>query len=214
MLARYAQDPGLRGLDTVDLGRGSWCCVRLENTGVKLNLNLAGMSALQIVLRAFIRDTRHADSLVAALVALRRSGPLYDVRALEILLGVDSSLVAALNAVLTTRGPGTIDVNAAPILLLATLPGMNASALAFIDDRRSVGHRMQSTDELVAFLSKESRVTLLAAYPEFLHAAVFAPQQLIAFIEGGVRGTPIVTRVTVTLVPTAGRLAVIRRETE
>jgi hypothetical protein len=43
---------------------------------------------------------------------------------------------------------------------------------------------------------------------------VFAPPQLVAVVAGGVRGTPLVARVTLTIVPLIGKLAVIRRETE
>ena len=47
-----------------------------------------------------------------------------------------------------------------------------------------------------------------------VRAVVFAPPQLVGFVTGGVRGTPIRARVTLTTVPVGGRLAVIRRETE
>jgi type II secretory pathway component PulK len=214
LLARYAQNPGVRALDTVDPGRGTWCSARLEDVGAKLNLNLAQASALEGVLRAFVRDTAYADSLAAAIVNLRSQGPLFDVRALGVLPGFDSSLVARLDGALTTRGPGTIDVNSAPPLLLAILPGMTASALAVIGDLQSFGRPPRSTDELEVLLSGTSRSALLSVYPEFLRAATFAPVQFVALVDGGVRGTPIAARATVTLVPTVGRLAVIRRETE
>ena len=37
---------------------------------------------------------------------------------------------------------------------------------------------------------------------------------VVGTVTGGVRGTRLVARVTLTMVPVAGRLAVIRRETE
>src|SRR6266853_1599085 len=36
LLARYAQDPSVRALDTTDLGRGTWCQATLEDEGDKL----------------------------------------------------------------------------------------------------------------------------------------------------------------------------------
>ena len=80
--------------------------------------------------------------------------------------------------------------------------------------RRSLGRPIQSADELAAVLSPSGRSVFLANYTEFVRAATFAPSQLVAVIEGGVRGTPIVARATLTLVPVPGRLAVIRREEE
>ena len=35
--ARYAQDASIRALNTVDLGRGTWCTGALEDPSVKLN---------------------------------------------------------------------------------------------------------------------------------------------------------------------------------
>jgi hypothetical protein len=63
-------------------------------------------------------------------------------------------------------------------------------------------------------LSRSARAVFLSSYAEFVRSAVFAPPQLIVTIEGGVHGTPIVARATLTAVPVPGRLAVIRRETE
>jgi len=63
-------------------------------------------------------------------------------------------------------------------------------------------------------LSRSSRTVFLGSYAEFVRAAVFDPPQLIATVEGGIRGTPIVARATLTTVPVPGRLAIIRRETE
>jgi hypothetical protein len=113
---------------------------------------------------------------------------------------------------LTTRGTGVINVNAAPREVLRVLPGMNEEAVVLILLRRS-NRPLQSADELAGALSRSSRSVLLNNYAEFVRAAVFGPPQLIASVEGGVRGTPIVARATLTLVPVPGRLAVIRRET-
>ena len=73
---------------------------------------------------------------------------------------------------------------------------------------------LPNADVLAGLLSPSGRRTLLASYPEFVRSAVFAAPQLVGTVMGGVRGTPLVVRVTLTMVPVAGRLAVIRRETE
>jgi len=90
---------------------------------------------------------------------------------------------------------------------------MTEESVAIILSRRS-SRPLQSADELAGALSRSARGVFLTNYAEFVRSAVFAPPQLIASLEGGVRDTPIVARATLTVVPVPGRLAVIRRETE
>jgi len=229
LLARYAQNPIVRTVDSVDLGRGTWCRATLEDPGAKLNLNLADREALRTVLSA-VRGRLSADSLADALLdwrdpdsvarpyrleaAANRNGPLADVAELAYVRGFDSSLVDRLGQFLTPRGSGVINLNAAPPEVLATLPGMADEVVLVLLGRRASGQPIHSADQLVALLSTSARSVLLAAYPEFVRAATFAPAQLVARVEGGVRATPIVARETLTLVPLSDRLAVIRREAE
>jgi len=127
--------------------------------------------------------------------------------------GFGDSLVARLSGLLTTRGTGAINVNAAPRAVLATLSGISAEGVETLLGHRGIAP-VTSADALVGLLSAASRATLLASYPEFLRTAVFAPPELVAVATGAVGDTPIRASVTLTLVPVAGRLAVIRRETE
>ncbi len=200
LLARYAQDAAIRRLDPVDLGRGSWCAAALEDPAARLNPNLADRDAL-LTLLSTVCHRRSVDSLA-------------DVAELRYVPGFDSALVARLSAFLTTRGTGVINVNAAPREVLATLPGITEEAILALLGRRLSGRPIQNADELAALVSRSARSALLANYPEFVRAATFAPAQLVAQVEGGVRGTTIVAQATLTLVPVPGRLAVIRRETE
>jgi len=227
--SRYAQDVSVRRLDSVDLGRGTWCAASLEDPAIKVNLNLADRPALVTVLQAVVRKSALVDSLVDALLdwrdpdreprrfgdepAAARNGPLADVWELAYVRGFTDSLVARLVPFLTTRGTGAINVNAAPPEVLATLPGMTGEAIRMvIMDRRATP--LPNADVLAGLLSPSARRTLFASYSEFVRSAVFASPQLVGIVTGGVRGTPLVARVTLTIVPVAGRLAVIRRETE
>ena len=227
--ARYAQDPSVRDLDSVDLGRGTWCSATLDDPSVKLNLNLADRPALVTVFHAVVHRAALVDSLVDALLDWRdpdavprpfgdessgnRNGPFADVWELRYVRGFTDSLVAELTPFLTTRGTGAINVNAAAREVLAALPGITEETVSvLLMHRGSV--MLANADALAGLLSPTARATLLASYPEFVRAAVFAPPQLVGVVTGGVRGTPITARVTLTTVPVAGRLAVIRRETE
>jgi len=227
--ARYAQDASIRALDSVNLGRGTWCAVSVEDPSVKLNLNLADRPTLVTVLQAVVRRSAVVDSLVDALLDWRdpdaaprplgdessgnRNGPLADVWELRSVRGFTDSLVASLVPFLTTRGTGAINVTAAPPEVLGALPGITEETTRLLMMHRG-RTPLSNADALAGFLSPGARATLLASYPEFVRAAVFAPPQLVGVVTGGVRGTPITARVTLTIVPVAGRLAVIRRETE
>ncbi len=207
LLARYAQGQN-RGLDPVDLGRGAWCDAALEDPASKLNVNLADSAALETVLRLVVRDG-NLDSLTDALLTRRRRGAFADIGELAEVPG----FVAQLSRFLTTRGKGVINVNTAPPEVLSTLPGMTAEAVALMVARRSATPLM-SVDVLGSWLSPRAHTTLLGSYTEFVSAATFGPRELVVFIRGGIRDTPLETRATITMVPVAGRLAVIRRETE
>ena len=227
--ARYAQDPSVRGLDSLDLGRRTWCGATVEDPSTKLNINVADRAALVTVLQAVLRRSVAVDSLVDALLdwrdpdrvprplgaesAANRNGPFADVWELRYVGGFTDARVAALAPFLTTRGTGAINVNAAPREVLGTLPGMTDETVQRLVIQRG-STPLPSADALARLLSPAARALLLASYPEFVRAAVFAAPQLVVYVAGGVRGTPIVARVTLTTVPVSGRLAVIRRETE
>ncbi len=206
LLARYAQAPAVRRVDTVDLGRGTWCRAKVEDPAAKLNMNIAERDALERLLST----VGHQVPVVDSIIAFRRRGPIYSLAQVP---GVDSALAVLLAPFLTTRGTGVVNVNAATRELLATFPGMTEEAIEVALLHREA-HPLRSADELGAVLSTSSRRVLYAAYPEFMRTAVFTPPQLVAVVEGGVQGTALISRVTLTLVPLPGRLAVIRRETE
>ncbi len=226
--ARYAQDPSVAGVDSMDLGRGTWCTAGLEDPTTKLNINLADRAALVTVLESVVHRPDAVDSLADALLDWRdpdqvprrfgdessgnRNGPLADVWELSYVRGFTEARVAALASLVTTRGTGAINVNDAPPAVLATVRGMTEEAARLLATPR--GTPIHDADALAGLLSPSARATLLANYPEFVRAVVFAPPQRIAVVTGGVRGTPLVARVTLTTVPVASRLAVIRRETE
>ncbi len=204
--ARFAADPTVRAIPTVDLGRGTWCRASLDDPAARLNLNTADREALTRLFSEIGVPRAVADSVFA----LRRREMIYDVMAIP---GVDSVLATRLAGFVTTRGTGVVNVTAAPPEVLRLLPGVTEETVLVLMGRRSV-RPFQNADEVAGALSPSSRRTLLEGYAEFVRATVFQPPQLIATLEGGVRGTPIVARATLTMVPVPGRLAVIRRETE
>jgi type II secretory pathway component PulK len=206
LLARFATNPSVRRIDTTDLGRGTWCRASIDDPAGKLNLNTVDRDALVRLLRSVGLQPAVEESLTTA----THRGTLSDLRQLP---GVDSALAARLAPFVTTRGTGAINVNAARGEVLRVLPGVTEEGATLLLARRAT-RPFASADEFAGALSRSSRAILLNSYAEFVRATVFAPPQLIATVEGGVRGTPIVARTTLTMVPVPGRLAIIRRETE
>ncbi len=223
----------------IDLGRGTWCRATLDEPTARLNVNLADGGALRRLLSSALPPYRPSvDSLADALLDWRdpddltrpagaegewyrghhrplpRNGPLVNIEELRLVRGFDSAVVHQLAPYLTTEGAGTIDLNTASLAVIATLPGIGAEALQVIEDRRRRGKSWGSLDELVAALSPAGQRSLLEAYQQLQQTVVVSPAVLLAEVEGGVRGTAIVARQMITLVPVGTRLAVIRRQAE
>jgi len=204
--ARFAADRAARLIDTIDLGRNTWCRATLDDPSAKLNLNTAESAQIARLFLSARIPQRVADTVIAQ----RRAGPLDDVRQVR---GLDSTSAARLASVVTTRGTGVVNVNAAPPEVLRVLPGMTQETVMLLVSRRS-NRPVENAEQLAGMLSPSARGLLLDRYAEFVRASVFSPPQLVAVLEGGVLGTPIIARATLTVVAVPGRLAVIRRETE
>lgn len=226
LLARYTTQAGVSALDTVDLGRGTWCRASVTDPAAALNVNLATPDALLQVLRRpalvdAVLDWRDEDDLVRPDGAEAewyrergrappRNGPLADMAELGLVRGFDDSVLSRVEPLLTTRGDGRINPALAAADVIAGLPGVDAAA-AF---ERPVGVNPPRTlDDWLARVPASSRPAMLAQYRALLAATTFVPASLAITVEGGVRGTRIVASATLTVVPVAARLAVIRRET-
>ena len=227
LFARYHADSALAPIDTVDLGRGTWCRATMHDPAAALNLNTAAPGALLAVLGRTeladaLLDWRDGDELPRPAGAESawyrehgrsppRNGPLADVAELALVKGFDDSVIARVGLLLTTRGDGRVNPLMAPAPVIAGLPGVNAAAAAF--PVRQAFPPIRSLDEWLARVPSSSRSAMLASYQALAAATVFSPSTLIVDLEGGVAGTPLVARATLTVVPVGGRLAVIRRET-
>lgn len=230
LFSRHSRAASMRTMDTVDLGRGAWCRAELTDPAAKLDLNLASPDALRKVLgndslADALLDWRDPDDLERSLGAenawyqtanrrIPRNGPLAAIEELRSIRGFDSLRVARLGTLLTVEGQRELNLNAAAPELLATLPGLSPEGVSLIMARRRAGQPIQGSDQLLALLSPQSRSALLQSYQEFTRVALYAPPRLVAVVEGGVRGATLLSRASITVVPVAGRLAVIRRRTE
>ena len=230
LLARYAEAAAVTPVDTTDLGRGVWCRAAVEDAGGKLDLNRASREMLHALLASdsltdALLDWRDADDIPRHAGAeaewygaqgrrLPRNGPFAHVSELALVRGFDAAAMAMLREMVTVGGSAQMDVNAAAPAVLATLPGFGAEAVARVARRRAEGRPIRSAEELLSLLSPEARHSLLARYQDFSLAAGFAPSRVVVRVEGAVRGMPAVSAARLTVVPTPGRLAVIRRQAE
>lgn len=230
LLARAAEDANVAGVDTVDLGRGTWCRAEIEDPGAKLDVNVADREQLRLLLANdslvdALLDWRDSDSTPRPLGAeadwyhrqglpTPRNGPLADVEELALVRGFDSARVAHLRPLVTTEGTGQINLAAAPPEILATLPGMTPELLRAVMARRANVAVGGVWEEILASLSRDGLGQLLARYQDFARAVSYGPTQLLAHVEGGVVGRAPTAKARLTLVPAPGRLAVIRREVE
>ncbi|HOX21025.1 MAG TPA: type II secretion system protein GspK [Gemmatimonadales bacterium] len=214
LMARFAEDSraelaGLQvhALPPVDLGRGTWCRARLDDPGARINLNLADPGTLQ----GLFRDSDLASSLVAWRT---QHGPLKDAAELRFVAGFDSGIAARFTDVVTTRGAGAVNLNAAPRMVLDAIPGLPREAIEVVVARRQTSRPIASLDEVIALTSRPTQALILHDYTGWLSRVRFAPAQIVAVVTGGVHGTPITSTATLTLVPVPKRMAVVRRESE
>jgi type II secretory pathway component PulK len=230
LLSKYAGNQSIRSLDTIDLGRGTWCRAELTDPAARLNLNQASPQALRSLigndtLTDALLDWRDPDSIERPLGAeaswyrdartrLPRNGPLAAIEELRLVRGFDSASVSRLAGLLTVEGIGEINLTTAPRQVLETLPGLGPEAVSVVLARRGTGEPLRSSEHLISLLSPSARQVLLRDYQEFTRRAVYSASRFVATFEGGVRGMAPVSRATITLVPAAGRLAVIRRRSE
>jgi hypothetical protein len=194
-------------LGPVDLGRGAWCEVRIEDPAARINLNLADSLTLGRLLE-------RPDHTATLLDWRKRHGPLAAVAELRFVAGFDSSSVAMLAQVATTRGSGAVNVNEASPEVLDAIVDLPHEAIEILRSRRRLSRSVGSLDELLALSSRPTRELMLQDYAGWLARLAFAPAGLVAQVTGGIKGTPITSTATLTLAPVADRLAVLRRESE
>ena len=178
----------------IDLGRTTSCQWRIDDPTARLNVNTVPASML--ISAGLPRAV--AESLVA-------HRPYQDTAQLHALIP-DPGLLT----LLTTDGPGTINVNAASPSLLRAIPGIGPEAMEQLNEYLRFGRPVLSLDQLVSVAPGE-RSALLAHYADLSSLITFAPQQLLITATGWVGNDEPHATVEALVVPLPDRLAVIRK---
>jgi hypothetical protein len=199
--ARWA---GQRFTDTaaVDLGRDTRCAWRADDPTARLNVNTASAALVYSVARQVGTSPQVIDTLLA-------HRPYEDTAQVRAAIAPDSSLLP----MLTTDGPGSINLNGAPPAIVRSIPGLGPEVVEQLSEHARVGHPVSSLDQL-ASLVPGTRPELLAHYADLASIVTFAPSQLLITGRGWVgESGPQGLHATIEIltVPLPDRLAVIRR---
>ena len=239
--ARFAADTMVRQVDTVDLGRGTWCAAELRDAGAKLNLNSLDRSALMALLagrpiEADQPSTRVAELADAVLdwrdrddsARVRgaeapwyrarnrrppRNAPFADVTELVYVRGFDLQTVEQLSRVLDVRD-GPVNLNALSPRGVAAVSALSPAAARLLAGMRGAGGALGSHEAVLRFLAERDVSLGADEFRRLVSETTLAPAGFEGLAIGGVSGSRLVSRVTLSIKPVDRRLAIIRREGE
>lgn len=190
--------------------------VVMLDAGARVNLNLGtgrqlaalsgavGLSpASATTLAARVLDWRDADAArrpygaeTETYAGLRppsrpKNAPFERVEELRQVYGVTPALYARLAPHVTVAGDGRINVNAAPVPVLVTLPGIDADAARSIVARRS-GAPYRNVFELLSSLPRGTREWIETDLDRFMDAVAFGPRVVLLAVTARADGSPVV----------------------
>lgn len=183
---------------------GTQYSVGLSDAGARLNLNVASEPELRQLLLALRIDAGRADRVAQAIADWRdaddfrrgrgaelaeyvaqgararpRNGPLAETGELHDVTGVDDKLFDRVEPFVTVRGSGVVNLNAAELPVLLSLPGMGEEAANAILRARERHRPFQSLNDLQEALSPSARARLTPALPELLARVGFATREVL-----------------------------------
>jgi type II secretory pathway component PulK len=206
------------------------CDVALTPTGIAVDVNTADGEQLLALLRAIGVGEFRADSMVDALLDWRdaddiprplgaeqtwyraagrfppRNGPFADTKELRRVRGFDAETLpdSVLNAVFTVE-PGRVMWSRAPLVVLASIPGIGDEGLARIAERRARGVGVANASDLSGSLSPAARLAFDARYADIQRLTTDRPDAWLLTARAGEAA------VVVRLAPAGTRAAIVRR---
>ena len=115
------------------------------------------------------------------------------------------------DSLMTGYGNGRINVNAAPAVVLATLPGLGPEAFRVIEEARTWRRPLSGLDDLVSRLSPAGRAVLLDHYAPLIGATTWRTGALVLAGRGWAPSAAAGSAIEVLVVHGGNRAAVVRR---
>jgi general secretion pathway protein K len=97
------------------------------------------------------------DYIKAEMLALPTNTGFRDVDDLRNVMGMTPEIYAASSPYFTTKGPGAVNLNTAPVPVLRTLPGMTDATLNMILQLRSQGRRIANVAQIFPAATRGGR---------------------------------------------------------
>jgi type II secretory pathway component PulK len=232
---RFRADTPLQPLDTVDLGRGTWCLARVWDPSDRLPINDVDEWRLARLLQ-WVADSARADSLAHAFMDWRdadgesrllgaegdwyremgrrppRDGPIAHTEELRYIKGFTPGLVDTVGAMLTVRSDGRVNLNSADVRVLAATSALSSRAAEFIVRSRTLQGRLGSHEQVGDALTRAQMPLSFDEYRKFVRATVVSTNRIVARIEAGIEGLPLRATAVVTFGILDGSLEPLRRE--
>lgn len=195
--------------DTVDLGASVMCHVSAVDPTSRINVNTAGNDLLRRAVLAVGLPPGEVRLFLGSVAAALARGPIEYPEQLSALPGYDRRLTE----VLTTVGPGAVNLNSAPAPVLAVLPGFTGEAVERILARRTAGRPLASLGDLARDLSPAGVAALREATHDLVGMLAFAASQRVVTAEGWVAARGLYPRVSITVLMATlpERAAIIRK---
>lgn len=166
--------------------------VLVLDAGARVNLNRADAAELRRLF-ATLGVVGDEPAPLALAVVEARGGGFARVPELRAVPGVSPALFARVAPHLTLAGDGRINVNSAPVPVLATLPGMDEDAARALVARRA---RLPFANlfEVLDALPRVARERVQAELPSATDRMVFGPREVEIRVEAQARGSAVVSR--------------------
>lgn len=228
LLGRYRASEPLRGVDSTDLGRRTWCRASPYDPSSRLNLNLATEEQLRRLfgedsLASALLDWRDPDDVPRThgaerlqYAALRRppprNGPLADVAELALVLGFEDVSADWAREHVTVRGRGIVNLMRAAPAVIGALGWFEPADVEAIVAMRQRQMMPGSVDALLEMLPSARRDSVRMRSRELMAALTVHSSELVAEVEGGVGESQLRAHATLTVIALPERLAMVRRE--
>jgi general secretion pathway protein K len=213
--------PSLGIPDSVPLSNRFWYRVETSDLGARLNVNKSSEEDLYRYFSGLSLDAGRASGLAQSIMdwrdadafsrlagaereaylrdgarVLPRNGPFASVEELRLVKGMSDELFDRIHHDLTVFGSGQVNVNAAPLSVLMSLPGMTAAAAQRIVDARAPGQRLQSFQQMLDLLPSVSRAPLERSMVSLLPRISFETREVQVDAVGWTSGSPVRVRET------------------